>query len=87
MEIEVKIVNGWIARDTSGFTRLYDDEPGVFNDYKWMAWGSSSSMVFEDVIRYIRYVDKLSAICSPGEAVKFVDGEVVEKKYLPGRDV
>ena len=78
MKIELKIDNGWIARDLDGTTRIYDHEPYPF--LNGIDWNGGKIMVDGNGSTILR-TDKL---CQHGEAVHYIDGKVVERKYLPG---
>jgi hypothetical protein len=79
MEIELTVKTVWIARDMDGFTRFYNDEPKPFNEKDW---GIAEVAISNDDSKYFC----ANKFCKPGEAVKYVDGEVAQRKYLPGAE-
>jgi hypothetical protein len=77
-EIETKIKNGWISRDIGGRTSFSGNEPIQANEKDWMV---NAEYAINNTYAEFFGLDK---ICRPGEALKFIDGEIVGRKYLPG---
>jgi hypothetical protein len=79
MKFELTVKNGWIARDMDGDIEFCDKEPTELDHEYWKA---GFQLLFSSEAENLG-LDKL---CQPGEAVKYENGEIVDRKYLPGRN-